>query len=100
MNFREMLEQDINEVFLDKDEYARDYTIDGKKMTCCLDKDKSSKAEVDGVYLVRRLLFLKESDIGYRPIPGQKLNIDGQYFYVIDCAGDGLLEIHLEARNS
>nr|WP_211289871.1 hypothetical protein [Sporomusa silvacetica] len=91
---------DIDDVFLDVDEFATTHTIDGQANILCVIDDKSSPNQIDGVYVVRRQLFVKQETLGYRPIPGQKMSIDNEYFYIVDCIGEGLLEVILEANRS
>ena len=100
MGFSEMLQEDIDLVFLDTDEFAKEHNIDGEVIICIVDDDKSSQSKTDGVYVVRRRLFIKQADLGYRPEPDQKIMIDSQYLYVIDCIGEGLIEVILEARQT
>jgi len=100
MNFKDQIQDDISNIFLNEEEFAEDHNIDGQQILCIIDEDKSISNKNDGVFLIRRSLFVKESDLGYRPVPDQKLNIDGEYFYVMDCLGSGLLEVVLEAYRS
>lgn len=101
MSLKQMMLEDIETVFLDPDEFAALHTIDGEEnILCVIDDDKSSKTNTDGVYVIRRRLFIKQSDLGYRPIPEQMMNIDGENFYVVDVIGDGLIEVVLEANRS
>lgn len=101
MNLKDVMNSDIDDVFLDVEEFASKHTIDGKEdVICIFDQNKSSTNPNDGVYIVRRHLFVKQLDLGYRPVPEQKICIDGDYFYVVDCIGERLIEVVLEARNS
>ena len=91
---------DIPAVFLNSNDFAESHTIDGQANILCIIDDKSSPNQIDGVYVVRRQLFVNQETLGYRPIPGQKMNIDNEYFYIVDCIGEGLLEVILETRRS
>jgi hypothetical protein len=99
MNFKDQLEADIRDVFLDEDEFAQNHEIDGQEVLCIIDDESKPNAN-DGVYVIRRHLFVEQSELGYRPMPGQKMSIDDNYFYVVDCIGDGLIEVILEAHES
>jgi len=100
MTLKEQMAADIDDVFLNTDDMAETHSIDGVDIVCILENDKSSKNSLDGVYVIRRQLFVKESDLGYKPEPEQKMKIDDTYFYVVDCIDDGLLEVTLEQRQS
>jgi len=92
--------EDIDNIFLNTDEMAETHSIDGVNVACVLEEDKSSKNSLDGVYVIRRQLFVKQSDLGYKPEPEQKMKIDDAYYYVVDCIDNGLFEITLEQRQS
>ena len=100
MNFKEQIQADIREVFINEDEFAENHKIDGQDLPCLIDEDKNTPNSNDGVYVIRRHLFISKIDLGYVPIPGQKMDIDDQYYYVIDCINENLLEVVLEARDS
>jgi hypothetical protein len=98
-NFKDFLKSDMK-AFLNTNEFADEHNIDGQDVTCIFDQEKSTPSQNDGVYVVRRHLFIDQSILGYRPAPEQKMYIDGSYFYVVDCVGEGLIEVILEARDS
>lgn len=100
MTLAEQVISDFDDVFLNTDEFAEKHSIDGQTIVCIIDEDKSSNNKTDGVYTVRRRLFVKQTDLGYRPEPDQKMKIDSQYWYVVDCVGEGLIEVVLEARET
>ncbi|MBU2701682.1 hypothetical protein Ga0466249_002801 [Sporomusaceae bacterium BoRhaA] len=100
MSFKDVLAADIGKVFLNVDEFAEHHAIDGEVFLCVLDEDKSSNNKVDGVYNMRRRLFISKSSLGYRPEPEQKMEIDDDYYYVLDCIGNDMLEVVLEARQT
>jgi hypothetical protein len=100
VNLKDVMASDINDVFLDPDEFAAPHIIDGMEDILCVIDDKSIQNQIDGVYIVRRQLFVDQTTLGYRPVPGQRMNIDGKDFWIVDCNGEGLLEILLEVRDS
>jgi hypothetical protein len=100
MNLKDVMDSDIDDVFLDTDDFAKKHSIDDQEMLCIIDEDKSSNNKTDGVHTVRRRLFVKQTSMGYRPVPEQKMKIDNQYWYVVDCVGEGLIEVVLEAREA
>lgn len=100
MPFKDILASDIDKVFLNATEFAEIHTIDDEEITCMLDEDKSSPNKTDGVYNMRRRLFVSQESLGYRPEPEQKIKLDDDYYYVVDCLGNEMLEVILEARQS
>lgn len=97
--FKELLQKD-HAGFFNKDEFAKEHIIDGELCICILGEDKSTDNKTDGVYNMRRRLFIAYEVLGYRPEPEQKMEIDNNYFYVIDCIGNDLLEVVLEAHET
>ncbi|AIF51252.1 hypothetical protein [Pelosinus sp. UFO1] len=96
---KDYLNSDLK-VFLNADEFATEHNIDGQDILCVIDEDRAIPNANDGVYVIRRHLFISQTDLGYIPIPDQKIEVDGKYYYVIDCIKEDLLEIILEARDS
>ena len=100
MSFKDILAADIDKVFLNVDEFAETHLIDKEAIACILDEDKSSMNKIDGVYNMRRRLFISAQVLGYRPEPEQKIKVDDDYYYVVDCIGNDMLEVILEARQT
>ena len=100
MSFKDILAADIDKVFLNPNEFAENHIIDGETIVCILDEDKSSTNKIDGVYNMRRRLFVSQRSLGYRPEPEQKIKVDNDFYYVVDCVGNDMLEVILEARQS
>lgn len=100
MSFKSMVAADIDKVFLNIDENAAEHIVEGETWTCIFDEDKSSRDKIDGVYKICRRLFISANALSYRPVPKQKMKIDGEYYYVVDCIGNDMLEIVLEARQT
>jgi hypothetical protein len=100
VSLQDVIRADITAVFLNTQGFAEAHDIDGTEIVCVFDQDKSARSQTDGVYRRRRLLFVKGSDLGYRPVPEQKMSIDGGTWYVVDCTGEELLEVTLEANQS
>lgn len=107
MNFKDQLQDDIGGVFLDLAEFGEPHAINGQEMTCIIDEDLSKqrsnrqREEYDGIYARQMTVFVGETDLGYRPERDQKLQVDGEWYLVIDCAADaGMLEITLGANRA
>ena len=105
--FKDIVQQDIKSVFLNIDEFADMHTIDGKEMPAVLDDFEASEREIkyvkygDGVYKIRRLLYVAESDFGPIPIQGRTITYDGKKYIVVDAVSEGGLHaITVEATTS
>lgn len=100
MSLKELIQADIRSVFLNTDEVADLHIIDGDEITCIIDEDKSNKSDAEGVFIVQRNIFVHFDDLGYRPEPEQKIEVDGQFYYVVDCVGNDMLKIVIKANLS
>jgi len=106
MKLRDYIYRDIS-VFLNTDEFADMHDIDGQMIEAIIDSDilkiySNDKTEIyDGVYRGEVALYVKALDLGYRPVYGQIINVDGNVYTVKECADDmGMLLITLEAAES
>ncbi|OLN21406.1 hypothetical protein BTO30_14900 [Domibacillus antri] len=104
MNFKEQLQQDLK-IFLNTAEFADIHTIDGVATPALIDTDllreRSDNEHADGVFFSRIVLFVETSVLGYQPIVGNSLNVDGDLYFVLKCADvDGLYRIELGANES
>jgi hypothetical protein len=99
MNFRELLEDDLNAVFFNEDEFAEPHTIDGVVINCMIDNDhlmKRSKKEYDGISVGELLIFVKKSDINKKFKQGMPIVFDGRPMSIFDIREDmGIYEIIL-----
>lgn len=106
MKLRDYIYRDIS-AFLNTDEFADMHDIDGQMIEAIIDSDilkiySNDKTEMyDGVYRGEIALYVKESDLNYRPVYGQIMRLDGNIYTVKECADDmGIFRITLEAAES
>lgn len=102
MGFKDYLTADTA-VFFNTDEFAETYDIDGNEIPAILDYDtlKNQSGTLDGVYRKEVVLYVLESDLGYRPVVGNHMKINGDLHLVNKCVVNaGLLEITLEANEA
>lgn len=107
MTFKELIRADINDVFMNTEEFAAIHTVNGKKMPVTVDNNelieraKKAKSHMDGIYVRTTLIYVKAKDFGKLPQIGSTLTLDGVSFRVTDATNeDGLFSIHLEANKS
>lgn len=100
-NFKELIAQDLANVFLDTEEFGEFHDIDGEQITCVLyDTTQQNKAQ-EGVYESVTMLFVNASSLSDRPVPEQHMRIDGDLRLVRKCDENmGMLEITLEANEA
>lgn len=98
--FKDLLQDDINNVFLNQNEFAEMHTVDGRQLLVVVDNDRlmqRSKKEFDGVSVGEILYYVQIKDLLERPEQGSLQVFDGRPMYVFDCREDGgIYEIILQ----
>ena len=111
MSFKELVEQDNKNVFLNLDEFADTHVIGGKKMPCIIDSNEMIDREkryqykrslyADGIYLKEILLYVKAEDFGPLPAVGRLLTLDEGRYIISDAIDEGgIYSISLEANKT
>lgn len=108
-NFKEMVAEDLA-VFTNPNDFGEIHNVDGTGMLVIIDNDLLKgrpRQPVDsyhaaaGVYVAEKMIFVRETDLGYMPVIGQRLTLDGHFYLVTDCNNQmGVLEITLAANES
>lgn len=107
MNFKEILESDVHEVFMSIDEFSDMHMVNGKEMAVQIDaneqieREKRLNQHVDGVYKNQKLVYVASSDFGKLPAQGSKVTIDGKLYTVTDAVSEGgIYSITIEANRA
>lgn len=104
MTFKEQLQSDIDDVFLNADEFAEVHNLNGVTAVAVVQQvvvtddllttDKSGAAYHDGLYAEGALINVKKSALPKVPAVGSSFRLDGRYGYVAKVSDDeGLLTI-------
>lgn len=97
MEFKEQVEADVVDVFLNTEEFARDHIVNGKKITCMVDdnemldrqKGKDNKDYRDGTYVKQVMLYVGAVFFGAKPGIGRALKLDGRNYMVKEVVDEG-----------
>lgn len=111
MTFKEQIAQDIDNVFINVDEFSDIHNVNGTEMRCQVDTNELVDRERrykfnhslygDGVYLKETLIYVKGSDLGKLPAIGRTFSLDGKMYIVSDAIDeDGVYSISLEANKT
>ena len=107
MGFKELLRQDVKNVFLNPAEFGEEHTVNGKRMQIIIDhtelteREKRMKSNMDGIYKKQTLIYVSALDYGPLPGIGKPVKIDGATFIVTDSLNEGgVYSLHLEANKS
>lgn len=110
-SFKDMIEQDIHDVFLNCEEFAETHDLNGWLCTAivqdCVINDDLSTTNIDdarytdGLYSVGALINVKKSDIPDVPKTGNRFRLNGRYGHVVAVNDDmGMLTITWAANES
>ena len=109
MEFKDILFQDISNVFLNFKEFGEEHLIDGKKMTVIIDgnevvdrsKKQSEKGRIDGVFEKQIIMYVSVTEFGSMPAIGRSLRLDNSVYRVMDVINEaGIYSITLGAMRS
>ena len=99
MSFKEQILKDLDNVFLNLDEFAEYHRVEGVKIAVVVDSDqlnKLKKGQILGLIEADMLLMGKESDFPRDLEPGRLLNVDGRELIVVNSGKDmGMVEVAL-----
>lgn len=103
MTFKEMLQKDIKDVFLNLDEFAETHDLNGYKVAAVIDDDfldeitlkitGEQQRTAPGLFGGTIAIYVAKSDFG-KLKPGRALTVDGKLYKVISTSEqDGMLKI-------
>ncbi len=93
--FKELLEQDVKNVFLNPEEFGELHTVNGKEMAIIIDNNEQIEREKrvgqsnGAVYENQKLFYVAISDFGALPKQGSTLTLDGERYLVDDAISEG-----------
>lgn len=107
--FKNMVARDIEDVFLNIDEFAAEHNLNGTTCKCILQDvsvaealsiDEQMSQSYPGLYGSRLLVNCKKADLPEVPVTDQQFRVDGKLHIVESCADDmGMLTIQLIAND-
>lgn len=105
MSFKEILESDVHDVFMNVDEFSDMHMVNGKEMAVQMDSNEQIEREkrmgqhMDGIYVNQKLIYVAASDFGNLPSQGITLILDGKMYKVVDAISEGgIYSITIEAN--
>lgn len=107
MGFKDIIKADVQNVFLNLEEFADTHTVNGTDMPVLIDnneqieREKRNNQNMDGIFTNQRLIYVAASDFGPLPKQGSILTLDKRTFRVVDAIDeDGVYSITLEANRA
>ncbi len=89
-DFKEMVKEDIKDVFLDLEMFGEQHVVAGKEMVIVLDDTESrnrNEQYQDGkaIYNKRILFYVAAEDLGSLPPLGMEIDVDGRGYKVLQA---------------
>lgn len=104
-SFKELLADEVGEVFLNTDEFSDIHKVNGNEIAVQLDsneqieREKRASQHADGIYLNQKLIYVSAADFGPMPRQGSVLSFDDKIYRVADAIDEGgVYSITLEAN--
>lgn len=102
--FKDMVAADMDDVFLNMDEFAEEHDLNGIICNCIVEspttKGRFNKGKdyegQDAMHGLTSIIHVKKSDVGEIPSEGELFSLDGSYAEVDSCVEHtGMLTIYL-----
>ena len=104
MGFKEQVLQDLDNVFLNLDEFAELHRVEGVQIAVVVDSDqlnKLKKGQIIGLIEADMLLMGRAVDFPPNLEPGRLLNVDGRELIVANSGKDmGMVEVALRQNRT
>lgn len=106
MGFKEILRQDVHDVFLNPDEFGEPHVINGEEYMIIIDDNEELERRItkgafayrEGNYRAQRLFYVSARAFGRLPVPGRSLVLDGKTYLITDASDEsGVYAVSLEA---
>ena len=105
--FKELIQRDVKQVFLNPEEYGEEHMVQGKPMVIVSDdlenieREKKMKSNMDGIHARQILFYVSAEDFGPLPAPKGLIDLDGQKYVVLEATDEaGMYAITVEAHRS
>lgn len=98
MTFKDCLAADVQQVFLNLEEFGEKRTLNGREMPAIVDSNELIERQKgatwansgEGLYAARLLVYVRAEDYGAKPRIGSGIDLDGRRRYtVLDCTDEG-----------
>lgn len=107
MSFKDILQRDIKQTFLNLEEFGEMHEINKKPMVAIFDdiehveREKKMQSHGDGLYARQYFLYVAAEDFGALPAQGKIVTVNGKKYLVVDATDEaGIYGITLEANRS
>lgn len=95
MSLKDILQEDLNTVFFDLEEFAEIHLVNGMEMNIIIDGNElgerkaTSGKHFDGAYSSTMLMYVKAEEYGAKPKVGSMIVLDQKHYKVTDVVDEG-----------
>lgn len=92
MSFKELLQQDVKDAFLNPAEFGETHMVNDKEMVIVIDDNEligRQGQHMDGIYKGQKLVYVASADFGPLPKQGSVFKLDGGTYTVDSAAAEG-----------
>ena len=107
MSFKDLIKEDVGNIFMNEEEFSDIHLVDGKEMSVQIDDNENIKRKasgnqnMDGIFKKQKMMYVNALNYGSLPAIGRIINLDGKMYTVIDSIDEcGIYAITLEANRS
>lgn len=107
MSFKDVIQSDINQLFINSQEFGEEHLVDGKTMNVMIDNNEQIEREKretkmgEGLFIKQVLFYVSQEEFGKLPKIGRQMMFDSRKYLVKDAINeDGIYSISLEAIRS
>lgn len=106
MGFKDIVQQDIKNVFMNNGEFSDIHIIDGKEMSVIVDEleltERQKKQKYDSVLSKKEILiYVSAEEYGPLPAINKPIAFDGKTYLIKEASNeDGMYSLHLGANKS
>ena len=103
MGFKEVVDDDIQNVFMNSEEFGTKHTLNNREVICVIDEEKFQQKQKNGLISTEEgvfqngfTLFIGKPHLNTRPHVGEKITVDNVKYEVAASKYDmGMYEIDL-----
>lgn len=104
--FKNQVQRDVSNVFLNPDEFSDIHNIDGNNMSVQIDESEALERQLRfaqdvGTYKLQKIIYVASADYGKMPFIGKLLILDGLTYKVADVTEEsGIYAITVERNKA
>lgn len=108
MNFKDAMENDIQNTFLNVNEFGEEHNLNGENVICVIDEDSFQEKEISGKLTVESgfftkgvTVFIDKKYLRYKPTGNMEIEFDNENWTIASCKENfGMYELDLYKYDS